>query len=171
MRGRPGCPMGQEKNSVGATGGSPRFLLLQGKVGYQIAPSSDPASPAHLPPKGKALRCASLPVCKTTSPSPPSRWAGRYGRKIQGRRPGRKKERTPAGSSKPEQGVQRGEPLPSGPLSPRFSGETGAPPGRRPTGRCAPRPRKSPAHPKGTQYRPQKINLQTSIFNSIIKSR
>ena len=62
-------------------------------------------------------------------PSPPSRWAGRYGRKIQGRRPGRKKERTPAGSSKPEQGVQRGEPLPSGPLSPRFSGETGAPAG------------------------------------------
>ena len=23
-------------------------------VGYEIAPSSDPASPAHLPPKGKA---------------------------------------------------------------------------------------------------------------------
>ncbi len=62
-------------------------------------------------------------------PSPPSRWAGRYGRKIQGRRPGRKKERIPAGSSKPKQGVQRGEPLPSGPLSPRFSGETGAPAG------------------------------------------
>ena len=55
MRGRPGCPTGQKKNSVGATGGSPLFLLLQGKVGYRIAPSSDPASPAHLPPKGKAL--------------------------------------------------------------------------------------------------------------------
>ena len=123
------------------------------------------------PPRGRLWGCATLPVYEITPPSPPSRWAGRYGRKIQGRRPGRKKERTPAGSSKPEQGVQRGEPLPSGPLSPRFSGETGAPPGRRPTGRCAPRPRKSPAHPKGTQYRPQKINLQTSIFNSIIKSR
>ena len=58
MRGRPGCPTGQKKNSVGATGGSPLFLLLQGKVGYRIAPSSDPASPAHLPPKGKALSCA-----------------------------------------------------------------------------------------------------------------
>ena len=33
----------------------PPFLFLQGKVGYQIAPSSDPALPAHLPPKGKAL--------------------------------------------------------------------------------------------------------------------
>ena len=55
MRGRPTCPTGQKKNTVEATGGSPRFLLLQGKVGYRIAPSSDPASPAHLPPKGKAL--------------------------------------------------------------------------------------------------------------------
>ena len=48
MRGRPGCPTEQEKNSVEATGGSPPFLFLQGKVGYWIAPSSDPASPAHL---------------------------------------------------------------------------------------------------------------------------
>ena len=35
--------------------GAPLFLFLQGKVGYWIAPSSDPASPAHLPPEGKAL--------------------------------------------------------------------------------------------------------------------
>ena len=140
MRGRPGCPTGQEKNSVEATGGSPPFLFLQGKVGYWIAPSSDPASPAHLPPKGKALgreepSVADFrpsqgpeqnPICflhghapgkKLCSPrecqlrwrgsgcipqfwepsaagpkipafpSPPSWWAGRYGRKIQGRRP------------------------------------------------------------------------------------
>ena len=53
MRGRPGCPTGQEKKPVRATVSNPPFL--QGKVGYQIAPSSDPASPAHLPPKGKAL--------------------------------------------------------------------------------------------------------------------
>ena len=56
MRGRAGCPTGQEKNSVGATGGSPRFLLLQGKVGYRVAPSSAPVCAlGHLPPKGKAL--------------------------------------------------------------------------------------------------------------------
>ena len=48
MRGRPGCPTEQEKNSVEATGGSPPFLFLQGKVGYWVAPSSDPASPGHL---------------------------------------------------------------------------------------------------------------------------
>ena len=37
--------------------------------------------------------------------------------------------------------------LAPGPLSPQFSGEMGAPPGRRATGRCAPRPRKSPDYP------------------------
>ena len=36
MRGRPGCPTGQEKNSVEATGST---SFLQGKVGYRIAPS------------------------------------------------------------------------------------------------------------------------------------
>ena len=56
MRGRPGCPTGQEKHSVGATAGSPLFLLLQGKVGYRVAPSSAPVCAlGHLPPKGKAL--------------------------------------------------------------------------------------------------------------------
>ena len=65
MRGRSGCPTGQEKKYVGATVGSALFLLLQGKVGYRIAPSSDPASPAHLPPKGKAKF-----YCKVQMPSP-----------------------------------------------------------------------------------------------------
>ena len=45
--------------------------------------------------------------------------------------------------------------LAPGPLSPRFSGETGAPAGQAgPPGRCAPRHRNSPDHPKGTPYRP-----------------
>ena len=109
MRGRPTCPTEQKKNSVGATGGSPLFLLLQGKVGYQIAPSSDPASPAHLPPKGKALGVGTpLPVCETTPPSPPSRGAGRYGRKIQGRRPGRIKKTTSRLAKTRERWVQGG---------------------------------------------------------------
>ena len=166
MRGRPTCPTEQKKNSVEATAGSPRFLLLQGKVGYRIAPSSDPASPAHLPPKGKALgreepSVADFrpsqgpeqnPICFLhghapgkklfsprecqlcwrgsgcipqfwdpsaagpkipTPPSPPSRWAGRYGRKIQGRRPGKKRRRTPAGSPQTRKGGSREEePLP-----------------------------------------------------------
>ena len=156
MRGRPGCPTEQEKNSVEATGGSPPFLLLQGKVGYRVAPSSDPASPAHLPPEGKALRCASLPVHETTPPSPPSRWAGRYGRKTQGRRPGRKREAPRRPPQLEKMGPGRKNLFLPGVLSSGFlPKKAGPPPGAgRATGRCAPRHRKSPAHPKGTQPRP-----------------
>ena len=97
MRGRPGCPTGQEKNSVGATGGSPPFLHLQGKVGYRIAPSSAPVCAlGHLPPKGKALGVGiTLPVYKTTPPSPPSWGAGRYGRWIHGPQARQKKREDP----------------------------------------------------------------------------
>ena len=197
MRGRPGCPTGQEKNSVGATGGSPRFLLLQGKVGYQIAPSSAPVCAlGHLPPEGKALgreepSVADFrpsqgpeqnPICflhghapgkKLCSPrecqlrwrgsgcipqfwepsaagpkipafpSPPTGWAGRYGRKIQGRRPGKKRRRTPAGSPQTRKGGSREEePLPPWCSFLRLSSKkVGLPRGRRrgPPGRCAPR--------------------------------
>ena len=148
MRGRPTCPTGQEKNSVGATGGSPPFLFLQGKVGYRVAPSSAPVCAlGHLPPKGKALRCASLPVCKTTSPSPPSRWAGRYGRWFMGRRPGKKRRRTPAGSSQLEKvGPGRKNLFLPGVLSSGFlPKKAGPPPGAgRATGRCAPRAASEP---------------------------
>ena len=127
MRGRPVCPTGQKKNSVGATGGSSLFLLLQGKVGYRVAPSSDPASPAHLPPKGKALSAGRpLPVCETTPPSPPSRWAGRYGRKIQGRRPGRKKE-DPRRVLQTRVGSPEGRNSPLWPSFPPFLGRNGGP--------------------------------------------
>ena len=86
--------------------------FLQGKVGYWIAPSSDPASPAHLPPKGKALGCASLPVCETTPPSPPSWWAGRYGRGMQGRRPvSEHRKNLPLATNQREVGPGRREPL------------------------------------------------------------
>ena len=61
MRGRPGCPTGQEKQPVGATVSNPPFL--QGKVGYQIAPSSAPVCAlGHLPPEGKALGVGNPPI-------------------------------------------------------------------------------------------------------------
>ena len=192
MRGRPGCPTGQKKNSVEATAGSPRFLLLQGKVGYRIAPSSDPASPAHLwfmvaspgpdrtvprtvrPPRGR-LWVEKNPASQTSGPrkgrnkiqsvfctdtrraknsshpesasfagavrgaSPnfgipaqrvpkflplPARPAG--GRSVtgvgqMGRRPGKKRRRTPAGSPQPEKvGPGRKNLFLPGVLSPDF---------------------------------------------------
>ncbi len=74
MRGRPGCPTGQEKNSVEATGGSPPFL--QGKVGYQIAPSSAPVCAlGHLPPQGEGFGGGCAPF-RLQPPPPPARPAG-----------------------------------------------------------------------------------------------
>ena len=77
MRGRPGCPTGQKKTSVGATGGSPPFLFLQGKVGYRIAPSSAPVCAlGHLPPKGKALGVGASLSDYNTHPSQPAQLVG-----------------------------------------------------------------------------------------------
>ena len=141
--GATGLPNGAEEKFLGATFGSPRFLLLQGKVGYRIAPSSAPVCAlGHLPPEGKALRCASLPVCETTPPSPPSWGAGRYGRWVMGRRPGKKRRRPPAGSPQLEKvGPGRKNLFLPGVLSSGFlPKKAGPPPGAgRATGRCAPR--------------------------------
>ena len=103
MRGRPGCPTGQKKNSVGATGGSPLFLLLQGKVGYQIAPSSDPASPAHLPPEGKALGVgASLPDYNTHLPQPAQLGGGPLRALVHGPQARQKRRSPPCRAPQPE---------------------------------------------------------------------
>ena len=75
-------------------------------------------------------------------PSPPSWGAGRYGRKIQGRRPGRKKRGPPQGPPKLEKvGPGRKNLFLPGVLSSGFlPKKAGPPPGAgRATGRCAPR--------------------------------
>ena len=163
MRGRPGCPTGQEKNSVGATGGSPLFYFYKERLGT--------GSP--------------LPVCETTLPSPPSRWAGRYGRRKMGRRPGRKK-RDPPRDLQTRAGSPEGRNSPLWPSFPPFLGRNGGPrrvgalrgAAPRGTGKAPPtrRVRSTAPQAPGPTWRaqgrrPQKINLQTSIFNSIIKSR
>ena len=154
-----------------------------------------------------------LPIHEPTPPSPPSWWAGRYGRRIQGRRPGKKRRRPPAGSPQTRKGGSREEePLPPWCSFLRLSSKESRAPARSragnhvagPTLRRSRRPPKGGprrvgalrgAAPRGTGKapptrrvrstapqapgptwraqgrRPQKINLQTSIFNSIIKSR
>ena len=72
-------PNGAEETLRWGDSRRPLFLLLQGKVGYRIAPSSDPASPAHLPPRGRL--CAVLPF-PSAKPPPPARPAG--GRAVTG---------------------------------------------------------------------------------------
>ena len=145
MRGRSGCPTGQEKNSVGATGES-LSDFLQGKVGYRVAPSSDPASPAHLPPEGKALGVgASLPDYNT-HPLPARPAGGRAVTGVRYRAAGQAEKKREPPQGPPDQSREsRGENLSPLALFPPVSREKrGPPPGRRPTGRCAPRPVKAP---------------------------
>ena len=103
MRGRPTCPTEQEKNSVGATAGSPLFLFLQGKVGYRVAPSSDPASPAHLPPEGKALGVgASLSDYNTHLPQPAQLGGGPLRTLVHGPQARQKRRSPPRRAPQPE---------------------------------------------------------------------
>ena len=60
------------------------------------SPLIRPSVRTGAPSQGEGFgECASLPVCKTTSPSPPSRWAGRYGRWSNGPQARQKKEGGP----------------------------------------------------------------------------
>ena len=147
MRGRPGCPTEQEKNSVEATGGAPLFLFLQGKVGYRIAP--------HPPqwhwgtfPQGKALGVGMILPSVNPPPQPAQLGAGRYGRRDTGPQARQKKE-DPAGSPQTRKGGSREEePLPPGVFPPAFfQRKPGSPP------ESAGKPRRR-AHPALVQKAP-----------------
>ena len=139
---------------------SPQRFPSPAPLSESIAPSSAPVCAlGHLPPKGKALGVGASLSDYNTHPLPARPVGGRAvtGVRQMGRRPGRKKERTPAGSPQPEKvGPGRKNLFLPGVLSSGFlPKKAGPPPGAgRATGRCAPRLRKSPDHPKGTQYRP-----------------
>ena len=151
---------------MGRRPGEPPFL--QGKVGYRIAPSSDPASPAHLPPKGKALSCAA-PSRLQNHPLPARPAGGRAVTGVRYRAAGQAEKKRGSPQGPPNQSREsRGENLSPLALFPPVSREKrGPPPGRRPTGRCAPRPRKSPAHPQGTQYRPPKKSTCKPLYSIV----
>ena len=159
MRGRSGCPTGQEKNSVGATGES-LSDFLQGKVGYRVAPSSDPASPAHLPPEGKALGEMS-PIWKPSFTNMLSNIfslenASQIGLGIPEETAplSYQRQRSPKRANESERAMNPGSRgLAPGPLSPHFSGEMGTPAGQAGQRGAAPRGSFGAAHPKGTQDR------------------
>ena len=167
MRGRPGCPTEQKKNAVEATAGR-LSLFYKERLGTGSPPH--PPQCAHwgtFPPRGRLCAVLPFPSAKPPPPSPPSWGAGRYGRWFMGRRPGRKKE-DPLQDPPNQSRESRGENLSPLALFPPVSREKrGPPPGRRPTGRCAPRPRKSPAHPQGTQYRPPKKSTCKPLYSIV----
>ena len=214
---------------MGRRPGEPPFL--QGKVGYRIAPSSDPASPAHLPPKGKALgvgETTSLETMRRRLPAlaragtksnlffartragqktlltprvpaslarfgvhPPILGAQRSGSQNSCPLPARpaggravtgvryraagqaEKKREPPQGPPNQSRESRGENLSPLALFPPVSREKRGP--RRVGALRGAAPRGLVRAPTTRRVRstapPKKINLQTSIFNSIIKSR
>ena len=103
-------PNGAEENfRWGDRREPPFFYFYKERLGTGSPPHPTRLRRPTFPPEGKALGVGrTLPVCETTSPSPPSRWAGRYGRKIQGRRPGKKEGSPPQGPPNQKRWVQGG---------------------------------------------------------------
>ena len=172
MRGRPGCPTEQEKKPVGATVSNP--LFYKERLGTGSPPHPTRLRRPTFPPRGRL--CAVLPF-PSAKPPPPARPAG--GRAVTGVRyraagQAEKKRGPPQGPPKLEKvGPGRKNLFLPGVLSSGFLPKKAGLPRRSRRGPrgAAPRGGFRATHPQGTQYRPQKINLQTSIFNSIIKSR
>ena len=72
MRGRPGCPTGQKKHSVGATGGSPP-LFYKERLGTGSPPH--PPQCAHwgtFPPRGRLWAVLPFPSAKPPLPARPA---------------------------------------------------------------------------------------------------
>ena len=83
--------------------GAPLFYFYKERLGTGSPPHPTRLRRPTFPPRGRLWGWElPFPTTTPTSPSPPSRGAGRYGRRIQGRRPVKKRRRTPAGSPQPE---------------------------------------------------------------------
>ena len=99
---------------MGRQAGAPFFYFYKERLGTGSPPHPTRLRRPTFPPRGRLWAWVlSFPTTTPTPPSPPSRGAGRYGRGIQGRRPGKKRRRTPAGSPQTRKGGSREEePLP-----------------------------------------------------------
>ena len=133
---------------------APLFCFYKERLGTGSPPHPTRLRRPTFPPRGRL--CAVLPF-PSAKPPPPARPAG--GRAVtgggnMGRRPGRKKEDPLQGPLNQSRESRGGNLSPLALFPPVSREKRGPPPGRRPTGRCAPRLRKSPDHPKGTQPRP-----------------
>ena len=153
MRGRPGCPTGQKKNSVGATAGSPLFYFYKERLGTKSPPH--PPQCAHwgtFPPRGRLWTWECL--FPSEKPPPPARpaggravtnvglWAAGQSRNI---------EKTSPWPPTRERWVQGGRTSSSLALfPPAFSGESRAPArGRAGNGALRPKASEEPRPPEG----------------------
>ena len=93
----------EEKFRWGDRREPPFFYFYKERLGTGSPPHPTRLRRPTFPPRGRLWGWElPFPTTTPTSPSPPSRGAGRYGRRIQGRRPVKKRRRTPAGSPQPE---------------------------------------------------------------------
>ena len=103
MRGRPGCPTGQEKHSVGATAGSPPFFISTRKGWVQDRPLIRPSVRTGAPsPQGEGFElCCPFPSAKPPLPARPA--GGRAVTGVRYRAAGQAEKReNPPGSPQPE---------------------------------------------------------------------
>ena len=74
MRGRPGCPTGQKKYSVGATAGSPLFYFYKERLGTKSPPHPTRLCRPTFPPRGRLWGWEG--PFPSEKPPPPARPAG-----------------------------------------------------------------------------------------------
>ena len=157
MRGRPGCPTEQEKNSVGATFGPP-FSASTRKGWVQGRPLIRPGFAGPPSPQGEGFggvetqRVGNFLSQKCFPAYFPSKNASQIGLSIPEEIAPQpyQRQRSPKRASGSKRAINpgsRGLPLVFFP--PTFFKESRAPPPESagPPGRCAPRHRKSPDHP------------------------
>ncbi len=126
MRGRPGCPTGQEKNSVGATGGSPLFSTRKGWVQGRplIRPSVRTGAPS---PRGEGFALC-FPSRLQNHPLPARPAGGRAVTGVGSWAAGQaEKKRTPYRILQTRVGSPEGRNSPLWPSFPPFLGRNGGP--------------------------------------------
>ena len=104
------------------------FLLLPCWVSRSPPHPPQCAHWGTFPPRGRLWAWVRpFPTTTPTSPSPPSRWAGRYRRRKNGPQARQKKERTPCRVLKTRVGSPEGRNSPLWPSFPPFLGRNGGP--------------------------------------------
>ena len=129
MRGRPGCPTEQEKNSVGATGGSPPFFISTRKGWVQDRPLIRPSVRTGAPsPQGEGFGRGCFPFRLQHPPSQPAQPVGGPLRTWDKWAAGQaEKKRTPYRILQTRVGSPEGRTSPLWPSFPPFLGRNGGP--------------------------------------------
>ena len=162
MRGRSGCPTGQEKHSVGATAGSPLFCFYKERLRTGSPPHPTRLRRATFPPRGRLWR---LSFAKMLSSIFSLENASQIGLSIPEETAplSYQRQRSPKRANESERAMNPGSRgLAPGPLSPHFSGEMGTPAGQAGPRGAAPQGRLRSCPPEG--YAPPPAPPHTGVW-------